>query len=352
MTKHRSKGGKTHGGGATAPASMGANSHGSKKKRSRKSRKSGKVGVTGSATGAKRGISGTHRWNSSLAPKTLGVLPAAFETMQAGIQAWSYGTPVFDEITGSTGVTLVGSQPFLILQTPVSGQSIFVADGSTTLGSVREQRLSLYDLGGPIAAIAVNYTRYRFRRMVFDYVPNVGTNTVGVYAIGYNQDPGSFDNVTTTTISFGDVRSVTPSITFPCWAPAALAMEYNGKELWYIQEYSVATEANIRQATQGVLCGASGANLAVATNTGYLSLYYEIELYGFDANPLATVPFGLGLKLRLSEAEKSLVKEYMARLVASRDEHATAASCSDGRLATPSSSLTLTSSASSRYSLK
>jgi hypothetical protein len=130
----------------------------------------------------------------------------------------------------------------------------------------------------PLTNLSQCFGRFLVKRLGFEYIPAIGTETSGQVALAFATDP----QTTQSGVSLADVSEFTNSVTFPPWQGAKLEVPVDN-ELRYLRNtttQSAMTAAEWRQDSPGVLLGA-GAFLAGSGYNlwGTIRIFYTIELY-------------------------------------------------------------------------
>lgn len=179
---------------------------------------------------------------------------------------------------------VTGRQPFAVV-TGISGEEDmfqFSATLATTKGpNIIPMNPMLFR--GRLATIASNYERFVFRRIRFIYSTNQPNNVTGnSLVLGVHSD-GEFD--ADAPFNASELRQVTPSITFPIYAPTAIVdYKYDGESLYYVSPINANATfpSDERLCNQGLFCGYWVAISFVGTTGtlgGYIDIEYECEVY-------------------------------------------------------------------------
>lgn len=160
---------------------------------------------------------------------------------------------------------------------------IFYAGGVTTNSNFSMNPSDTTTIGGShLETYSTLFDKFRFRKFCVYYVPSVGSDTIGSFAMGYCRDPEE-----STAPSFSTMPNLSPSLLVPYWQAASLEVDCTrGDETYYCRNASgSAAGPNARMTIQGVVHGqhstsGSGANVQY----GYFILRYVCDFY----SPCAT----------------------------------------------------------------
>lgn len=178
---------------------------------------------------------------------------------------------------GLNGVKIVGCQPYLAVHLVNLTEDFFVTDGAE-LYDANTQLINPILLGGPLAARAVTFDRYVFRKIRLIYTTSVSAATVGQMAVCITRDPNPDTDIPTT---FSEIRMTQPSLAAPRWYPYwVLEYDYDGNELYFVSKSASSTvAANIRQTCQCATVGYHNVASTSSSNIGYLMIEYEIDFF-------------------------------------------------------------------------
>jgi len=137
-------------------------------------------------------------------------------------------------------------------------------------------------LGGPLYVQAAVYEQFAFRKVTLRYNTRVSTTTAGLYALAYIRDPET-ETLGSETVptNFGEMREITPSVTFPVRSEGAqLQFTYDGDQLWFCDP-TASTRSDVRLCMQGQIRAAADAigTLSTPVSTGYITIDYELDLF-------------------------------------------------------------------------
>jgi hypothetical protein len=236
---------------------------------------------------------------------------SAFIRSEAPV-AYSYcgQTPVYQRIRGNVrhpehgvGILVQGRQLLTDVTTTATDSQLFAGTGTATVTGINEIGVSPDLFNGRLALIARTYSRYKFTRITFHYVPRVATSDVGLFALGYIQDSAYKSFVTPT---FATTEGMDPSMTVSFRKEGTLEVRYSGPKTWFT-EYTASTSADERQTAQGGLMGYPDATSIGALQHGWIWVDYEIEFYQ------PSVDFGFTLDVK-TEEEQAAAKLAVMRI--------------------------------------
>jgi len=187
-----------------------------------------------------------------------------------------------------TGITVTGCEVALNVVTAAAAADFFTGNVATAV-TVNILQISPDSFNGRLALVARTYTRFRFRSVKFHFVPALGTANPGLACMAYVDDgnAGGF-----ATLNFASISQSDPSIIFSLNAPATLnALNYKGEEAYWTENDS-ASNAGVRQTTQGELIGFPSSNTLGVLNQGIIWVEYVCELYG------PSVDYGFSMELK------------------------------------------------------
>lgn len=205
------------------------------------------------------------------------------------------------------GVRLTGRQYLCDLTTDASTPALF--GNVPTGGAVNGIGMSPDILGGRLALLARNFTKYAFRHLRLVYEPRVATSDVGSFALAIVEDPAFTIYLTPT---YANIQGFVPSVKGPFRAELDLEYNYFGTELFFT-EVDTSGSPEIRQTIQCSLVGFPDLSSIGAVKHGDLMLEYVVDLYGLSAD------YGFTVSLR-SEEERKLVLEYLRGVRSQRYE--------------------------------
>lgn len=130
------------------------------------------------------------------------------------------------------------------------------------------------------ANIAINFSKYRFTKLRFRYVPIVGTTQTGYFAMAFVSDPEDATSVDTFTVenSLARMANSRRYVQVPAWEEAVLDIKPGDfSSPWYlIEASSITDQATARQTVAGGLIQAAQSTGTAATGIIYID--YEMEL--------------------------------------------------------------------------
>jgi hypothetical protein len=186
-------------------------------------------------------------------------------------------------------VRVCGVQLMLSIIQTVANVGIFAS--ATAVATTNSQAyINPGALNGRFANLAVNYTRYAFRRIKFIYITRSPSTSQGNFALSYSSDSG-LPIASSFTETYPNITQMVPCVVSPIWCSTELIVDYTGTRTWYVafdnSSLFAGTAEDLRQGVQGVLLGAPDGGFGLATNTsvGELFIEYECDLY----QPVATL---------------------------------------------------------------
>lgn len=177
---------------------------------------------------------------------------------------------------GNTGVQVLSNIDGV--QSPINAANIDPVGG----GAVQTNFMTF---SRSVQAIAGSFTRYRFKKLLLNYVPVVSTFSDGMIAIAVSPEVV----VAGTAITSGTVFGLQLKVTSPVWAPITIDTLANGglrKDWLFVDTTTTTLDASQRQETPGSFCfSLSGVeNPVTFKNMGMIFWDYEIEFDGIAAN--------------------------------------------------------------------
>jgi len=213
-----------------------------------------------------------YSWNKGLSYVPAGQTGsmAMTSTASTGKRNYYYAATAPPTTGFAHGTRIIGSQVHLV-----------VTSTNTNSNTGIDAHLSPDFFGGQMALDARNYSRYVFRDIWFEYLPDVavGYTAAGVQTmvVGYYPD-GDADNYQ--SITYQTLAGCEQNTTWQVWAPGSFHVVPN-QEFLYYTEYDTTNAAAIRQTSQGMMgCKFQSAATATVSDIGTVYIHYVLDLYG------------------------------------------------------------------------
>jgi len=163
-----------------------------------------------------------------------------------------------------------------------------------------------------LALLAIGYSRYRYRKITFEYIPTLGTDQSQSFMFGVF---GGFPTLTAgqagSSSWFYDVSQLSPSMAVPSYGRGSFTYTYDGDMTWQTnpnKDWLTSSDYELTMlvdlTTQCTLAGAAFFPTTFTPTTfGMLRMSYEIELFNPTA-PQFNVPTSVLLQVSPSLREK------------------------------------------------
>jgi len=191
----------------------------------------------------------------------------------------------FQSLPGKNGSTVCcGADLLGVVSTPnasIFGGSILQING--IIGSILVTPLGSVFLNTRLYVEALRYEKFRFRKLRFHFLSDVGTNVNGSVILAYDPDPAdnsinlqpdANSSLSSLQILMGFADAEKDSV----WTPFSMDCRTvkNDPQEFYYTNY---VGGDIRLAAQGSLWVADGGSLPNNTSLGSIAIEYEIEFW-------------------------------------------------------------------------
>lgn len=137
---------------------------------------------------------------------------------------------------------------------------------------------------------ALRFEKYKFTKLQFVFLPDVGTSANGSIILGYDPDPSDDfielnPKIETSLTSIQTLLGYQDSLKASVWSPSVLncgSVKTDPQTCWYTNY----TGGDLRLAAQGALWVCSGGSLADETYIGSIGVEYEIEFWDASLDQL------------------------------------------------------------------
>ncbi len=203
------------------------------------------------------------------------------------------------------GIMVTGRQLYCnVAVTSATNACLTSVAGGATVANTNYCYINPDYLNERLASIANWYEIYRFRRIVFEYEPAIGSDTVGQFCLALTRDADAISHFE--TMSYADAAQMSPSEIFqPSTVGKALMVSYRDDKEWFC-EANMTTAADSRDTVQYTLVGWPASSAYTTATWGTIWVKYSIELY----RPTPSQ----GISLPRFKLERRLVSDFLRAL--------------------------------------
>lgn len=247
-------------------------------------------------------LSRNSKLSGSSIPVTIGVTSSSVPMVLSKAQ--------FHRDFGNDGIRISGRSTYMPVTT-VAGQSYpFGSGGDPQLTTYYTLGLSptMFSSASRLESMGAQWSRYAFRKVVFNYVPYCPSTMTGGLSLAYSTDGGYSYEPTPTFTSLSAFES---AVTGPLYAPMSMTITYTGDQTW-ITDFPTTTQIAARQCLQGTVIGRLSGDAVASDSVGMIYVDYVLDLY----SPTAKVST-LSLA-RLLPSQREEIKASYQRMIESQ----------------------------------
>jgi hypothetical protein len=190
----------------------------------------------------------------------------------------------FQSVPMKNGASRVnGADIIAVVATGASNFSGTPLTSAQGVGSFLISPFSPQLVGTRLGIEALRFEKYRFKKLRFVFLPDVGTGTNGSVILAFDPDAtDNFVNLAPTALtslnSLQTLMGFEDSVKASVWTPFALDIKTikSDPQQFYYTNYN---GGDLRLAAQGQLWVCSGGSLPNTTSLGSIGIEYEIEFY-------------------------------------------------------------------------